>query len=133
MTQPDGGISLQTITVEASTYLHPFRSTSNHLLCVALRRPRTVLAAKWTSPLISQPFPACLMSWVMTFLYHICKMDVTGHAGRSQLSCTPCVFPGAGPSKANMDAWVRDYDDAKQLADDTLALIQARLPASWQC
>jgi hypothetical protein len=29
-----------------------------------------------------------------------------------------------------MDAWVRDYDDAKQLADDTLALIQARLPAA---
>ena len=25
-----------------------------------------------------------------------------------------------------MDAWVRDYEDAKQLADDTLALIQAR-------
>ena len=26
-----------------------------------------------------------------------------------------------------MDAWVREYEDAKQLADDALAIIQARV------
>ena len=32
-----------------------------------------------------------------------------------------------GPTRdSSMDAWVREYEDAKQLADDALAIIQAR-------
>ena len=46
----------------------------------------------------------------------------------TQLQLT--TFAGTGPSQGAMDAWVRDYEDAKQLADDTLALIQARTQPS---